>query len=340
MSKDMGFVVYQDIKKRVTMEMVLRRYGLWDQMKLSGKNLVSTCPIHNGTNPRQFSVNLERNLWNCFGNCQGGGNVLDFVAKMEGITIREAALHLQAWFKTEGQEPARRAGEGEKETGKANGQAGAEKSIQGHSAQPKILANPPLTFELKNLASEHPWFEEKGIKLDTRTFFGLGVAGKGMMLGRVVIPIHNHAGELVAYCGRAINAEDEAAEGKYKLPANFHKGLVVYNLHRQKREEDAPLVIVESFLSVWKLHQAGWPRVVALMGSQLSAAQEEAITTFLGPDGMALLMFDADEAGEKCTASAQGRLGRKVWVRVPDFSQFGKKKPHHLTDEEIKVMLG
>ena len=334
------FVVYQDIKRQVTMEMVLKRYGLWAQMKPSGKNMVSTCPIHNGTNPRQFSVNLERNLWNCFGNCEGGGNVLDFVAKMEGITVREAALKLQAWFKAGAQEPSRKPVEGERDKEKGKGQAQAEKPNVGHLAKPEILENPPLTFELKNLAVEHPWFEERGINPETRQFFGLGFASKGMMTDRIVIPIHDQAGNLVAYCGRAVKPEDEAREGKYKLPPNFHKGLVVYNLHRQKQREDAPLIIVESFLSVWKLYQAGFIRVVALMGSQLTAAQEEAITGLLGPTGRALLLFDADESGEKCAASSLERLGRKCFVKALNVGQFGKKKPHQLTEGEIKEMLG
>lgn len=333
------FVVYQDIKRQVTMEMVLKRYGLWAQMKPSGKNMVSTCPIHNGTNPRQFSVNLERNLWNCFGNCGGGGNVLDFVAKMEGITVREAALKLQAWFNAGTKEPIRKPVEGEKDKEKGNGQAQAEKPNVGHLAKPGILANPPLTFELKNLVVEHPWFEERGINPETRQFFGLGFANKGMMTGRIVIPIHDQAGNLVAYCGRAVKSEDEAKEGKYKMPPNFHKGRVVYNFYRQEMD-DAPLVIVESFLSVWKLLQAGFTRVVALMGSQLTVAQEEAITGFLGSAGRVFLLFDADESGQKCAVGSLERLGRKCFVRALDVGQYGKKKPHQLTEGEIKEMLG
>ena len=78
--------------------MVLSRYGLLTELKKSGSNLVGCCPIHKGTNPRQFSVDPERNIFNCFGNCKSGGNVLDFVAKMENIPVRNAALKLKEWF--------------------------------------------------------------------------------------------------------------------------------------------------------------------------------------------------------------------------------------------------
>ena len=62
--------------------------------------------------------------------------------------------------------------------------------------------------------------------------FGIGYfPGKGSMSGRVVIPIHNERGELVAYAGRAI----DQTEPKYKLPAGFKKSAVLFNLHRVRQ---------------------------------------------------------------------------------------------------------
>ena len=109
--------------------------------------------------------------------------------------------------------------------------------------------NPPLTFQLKNLDSDHEFFKERGILPATIEYFGLGYCSKGMMKDRIVIPIHDDQGQLVAYCGRAVNDEQIEAEGKYKMPVNFIKSEVVYNLHRQKDPEH--LVLVESFLSVF-----------------------------------------------------------------------------------------
>ena len=78
------WVEYKEIKENISLEMVLRHYKIFDRFKSAGENLVSCCPIHQGSNPRQFSTNLTRNLWNCFGNCKTGGNVIDFVAMMWG----------------------------------------------------------------------------------------------------------------------------------------------------------------------------------------------------------------------------------------------------------------
>src|SRR6266545_2097618 len=105
------------------------------------------------------------------------------------------------------------------------------------------------------------------------------------MSGRCVIPIHNEAGELVAYAGRAI----DGTEPRYKLPAGFHKGQEIFNLHRAIAGEARGLIVVEGFFDAMKVHQAGYPFVVALMGCSLTAAQEELL---LANTGMVLLMLD------------------------------------------------
>ena len=98
------WVNYKEIKSCIRIDQVLERYGLLGVLKQKGDNLVGTCPIHKGTNPSQFHVSLAKNNFNCFGNCQDGGNVIDFVVMMEGgdksrqEDVRDAALKLQEWF--------------------------------------------------------------------------------------------------------------------------------------------------------------------------------------------------------------------------------------------------
>src|ERR1700704_670329 len=92
------WVDYKELKQRVKMQDVLGHYGLTDKLKRKGDNLIGPCPIHKGTNATQFHVSLAKNNFNCFSDCHGGGNVIDFVAKMEGVDIRAAALKLREWF--------------------------------------------------------------------------------------------------------------------------------------------------------------------------------------------------------------------------------------------------
>jgi DNA primase len=177
--------------------------------------------------------------------------------------------------------------------------------------------NQPLTFTYRSLDPAHPFLAEQGLSEETVATFGLGYqAGRGMMHGRIVIPIHNEAGELLAYVGRWPGNPPEG-EPKYKFPPNFHKSLVLYNLHRARECAGEGLIVVEGFFSgVFTLWQMGRKSVVAIMGSSLSDAQERLIVQTVGQRGRVLLMFDDDEAGRKGMADAAARLAPQVFVRT------------------------
>src|SRR6202030_1751061 len=120
--------------------------------------------------------------------------------------------------------------------------------------------NKPLTFALQGIDHAHAYLKQRGITETAAEYFGIGFfPGKGSMTGRVVIPIHNERGELIAYAGRAI----DQTEPKYKLPAGFKKSAVLFNLHRVKLDD--LVIIVEGFFDCLKVWQAGFPEVVALM---------------------------------------------------------------------------
>jgi DNA primase len=148
-----------------------------------------------------------------------------------------------------------------------------------------------------------------------------------------VIPIHNSRGELVAYVGRSI----DESEPKYKLPSGFYKTLELFNHHQVSSgssESEKPVIVVEGFFDCMKVHQAGYPRVVALMGSSLSEAQEKILAGF----SRVVLMLDGDEAGRGATQEIATRIMPKTFVkaiRLPD-----GKQPDQLSSEEIKSILG
>lgn len=323
--KKKNWVDFKEVKEQVCLEMILQHYKIFNDLKPSGQNLVSCCPIHKGANPRQFSVNLERNLWNCFGNCKAGGNAIDLVAMMEfgnknSGSIRKAGLLMKKLFLT-----------GHKNL--SNEKSKSYKPVE-NQGQPE---NIPLDFKLKNLETTHPFFDEKLISEKTIKHFDLGFCKQGLMKNRIVIPVHNEKNQLIAYCGRAATQEQIDEKGKYKQPPNFYKSAVVYNLHRQPGTIKL-LILVESFISVWKAYQAGFSNVVALMGSQLSDQQEDLIVNHFSNTGGVLLLFDDDEDGQKCTNDCLVRLGKKLFVKALDVSPFAKK-PHLLTPDQFKELI-
>ena len=309
-----NWVDFKTVKAAVSMEMILGHYQI-NWLRKNGDELRGRCPIHQGEGQDTFHVNVSKNAFNCF-SCKARGNVLDLVAAMEKCSVRDAALKLAEWFTIgKGEPPAVEPAKPE--------------SKVGESAAP---GNQPLNFQLKNVDPAHPYLVGRGITKKTAEAFGVGFySGRGSMSGRVVIPIHNERGELVAYAGRAI----DDSEPRYKLPAGFHKSLELFNLHRAIGESAATgrVVVVEGFFDCMKVSQAGFP-CVALMGSSLSEAQEQLLARHFKN---ACLMLDGDEAGRQATDELLLRLGRRMWVWAVVLPE--GKQPDMLTGEELTGLL-
>src|SRR5688572_15093221 len=314
-----SFVDFKSIKAAVTMEQVLEHYDLSDRFKRSGDSLSGPCPIHKGSNPTQFRISLSKNIWNCFSECKHGGNVLDFIARMESVSIHAAALKAIEWFNLNTE--THKADSGEEPHDDAPKNVAAASPRKGASSPEQITPNKPLKFRLDKLEREHPYLAERGLSLETVVDFGVGYCAKGMMAERIAIPIHNVDGHVVAYAGRYLG---DPAEGtpKYKLPQGFRKSLELFNLDRAIKEpSEKPLVIVEGFFGCMKLHQHGCRKVVALMGSTLSTAQEELIRKHTDRHSQVIVMLDEDEAGRAGREDIAIRLAQFVFVKVHTFDE-------------------
>jgi len=330
-TKPKNWVDYKEVKASVSIEQVLDHYDLAKGLKQQGNSLRGVCPFHgSGKNENQFHVSLVKNAFNCFG-CDAKGNILDFVALMEGVNIREAALKIQDWFLIK-REPVKLVGELAKEKKEVVAVEKQEKDVVVPSEQ---VINSPLTFTLK-LKPDHAYLKQRGIVSETIKKFGLGYCSRGILKNRIAIPVHNEKSELVAYVGRAIDAEGEA-EGKYKFPAGFQKSSVLYNLNQASEYvQQQGLVLVEGFFDVFNLAQAGYQNVCALMGSKMSEYQERLITD---TTDKVILMFDADDAGKDCVDDVLNRLVSKIYVRIAQLPP-DKMQPDQLTPDDIKEILG
>ena len=345
------YIDFTAVKAAVTMTQVLEHYGLLATLtpKKNGEALEGPCPIHKGSSPDQFKVSIPKNCWNCFSECQCGGNVLDFVAKMENCDAQEAAIRMNGWFNLgiDKQPPPPREDYSRQRTGNAPPAASNRPAASVRESAPAIPQqaetpaeeegpNTPLKFALKELQTDHPYMAERGLTDETVAEFGLGFCKRGTMAGRVAIPIHNTEGALVGYAGRW-PGEAPDKRPKYKLPEGFKKMSEVFNLHRALREADGtPLIVVEGFFDVMKLWQFGWRRTVSLMGSHLSATHERLLAE-AGSCGI-ILLLDEDDAGRTGRAKALLRLAMKVFVTVIPLPREGAQ-PDHLTEDELRTLL-
>jgi DNA primase len=332
------FINFRAIRARLTMEQVLTHYGVLDTFKRTGTRLSGPCPIHGGSNPSQFRVDTEKNLWNCFSECKQGGNVLDFISKKEVVSIHDAALKACEWFAIPLDEVKAKDASGDKPkdaTPPPDKPAPKPKPAQ---KQDEGSPNPPLKFRLEKLQRDHPYLTEtRALTQETIIDFGLGYFSgeKGLMVGRIVIPISNVKGEVVAYAGRWPGDPPDKETPKYKLPSGFKKGLELFNLDRALKEPaDKPLVIVEGFFDAIKLHQFGFRKVVALMGSTMSLPQEELIRQHASLSHRVIVMLDEDEAGRAGRDEVACRLCKFCFVKVHQFPESGAQ-PEHLSAEEL-----
>jgi DNA primase len=201
------------------------------------------------------------------------------------------------------------------------------------------VPNVPLKFRLDKLTQDHPSLAARGLTPETIADFGIGFCGKGMLAERIAIPIRNPEGQVVAYAGRWPGEPPEGTP-KYKLPQGFRKSLELFNIDRAIKEPSSkPLVIVEGFFGAMKLHQHGCRKVVAIMGSTMSAAQEELIRKHTNANSQAIVMLDEDEAGRAGREDIAGRLARFLFVKVHTFEQEGRQ-PEQLSAEEAVRACG
>lgn len=195
--------------------------------------------------------------------------------------------------------------------------------------------NTPLNFELKTLDLKHPYLEKRNLKKETIKEFGLGYCNRGLLKGRVAIPIHNERGELVAYAGRYPGDPPEE-ESKYIFPPNFKKSHILFNLNRIK-DKEKELILVEGFFDVFNLWQNGVKNVAAIMGTSISKEQEDLIVEYLGKNGRLSLLFDPDESGERAEKEVMDKLIGKVYVKIIKLK--GKVDPDNLSKKEIDELI-
>ncbi|MEI6195742.1 MAG: CHC2 zinc finger domain-containing protein [Verrucomicrobiota bacterium] len=342
-----AFVDFKAVKAAITMEQVLQHYGLLEKFKRGTDSLNGPCPIHKGSNPTQFRVSLSKNIWNCFSECKHGGNVLDFIAEMEKVSIHAAAVKAIEWFNLDTEATTASVDKGD--SGETERPAPEQKVEVRPASSPKPTPAPapennapntPLKFRLDKLEREHPYLtEQRGLTLETIVDFGIGFCAKGMMADRIAIPIHNVSGEVVAYAGR-FPGEPPEGTPKYKLPPGFRKSQELFNIDRVAKEpQTKPLVIVEGFFDCMKLHQIGCKKVLALMGATMSAAQEELIKKYTYSESKIIVMLDENEAGQAGREDIACRLSKFCFVRVHKFDQ-SDMEPEHLTAEEVQQVLG
>ena len=251
-----SFVDFKQLKSNVTIDQAVKMLGL--ELKPHGQQLRGRCPIHKGTSDREFVVTPAKGLFYCFGPC-GGGDLITLVAKVKGVPTKEAASLIAEHFGAGSSTvPGNRTVSGNTSPQPSSRQETAARGLQ------------PLAY----LEPAHDLVQALGVSPETVESFDAGYAPKGIMRGRLAIPIHDRGAKLLAYCGRTVRNESPTLI----FPNGFDPAGVIFNAHRVTAGE---LTLVRDPLQVLMAFESGIDNVVAFLTEAITAQQLEMLAALM-----------------------------------------------------------
>ena len=249
----MAFIDFADLKTRISIQDAVEYLSI--DMKQRGEQLRSSCP-HCGGDDRTLVVTPSKNAYYCWSS-KKGGDCISLVAHVLDIGVKEAAAKLEERYGT----------------GSKKGTVPeARKSTVPEERSERRLQ--PLDY----LQADHDKLVSLGVLSDTATFFAAGYAPKGIMRGRLAIPIHSRTGELVAYCGRAVSGESPTLT----FPNGFRPEQYVFNAHRI---EGGDLYLTRDPLDVLTAYENGVENVVSFLTDSITAEQLQILASLMDERG-------------------------------------------------------
>lgn len=316
--------ISKDIENKINIVELVSKYV---PLKKAGTNFKACCPFHNEKTP-SFIVSPAKNIAYCF-SCHKGGGPLNFLMEIEKIEFREA---LQILAKETGTEL------------KSDFNRDAERRTDVYEIYKSVAENYHAELFLPENRDKLEYVYSRGLSDETIAKFKIGYSGNPRELfaklkargipekdlldsgifvgpgrdkfyGRIIFPIANYSGNVVAFTGRIIGA----GEPKYlNSPASkiFDKSSILYGLHLAKSEisKRGSAIVVEGQMDTVSLHQAGVLNAVGISGTALTkehAGYLKRLTSKI------YLCLDSDDAGTKATfASIEALANEDFEVRV------------------------
>jgi DNA primase len=293
------------------------------QLRHSGKNYTGFCPFHSNTRTPAFAVFPESGTWRCFGQCNEGGDIFGFVMKREGWDFAEALRFLADKAGVQLKPPT------------AEEQAAVEENDHLRSLLEEAVMF--YRGQLQNSPEgQHAleYLKHRGLGEPTLEDFGIGYAPQGWEVflshfkskgypeadildagmiserenggyhdrfrHRVMFPIRDERGRMAGFGARILNPDDVPKFLNSPQTALFDKGRLLYGLDRARKaiREMDQAVIVEGYLDVIALHQAGFTNTVSPMGTALTEHQLYLLKRYTK---RIILALDPDAAGAKAT---------------------------------------
>lgn len=312
--------VVEDIKQRIDLVDVVSQTV---KLKRTGKNYIGFCPFHSNTRTPAFVVFPDSQSWRCFGQCNEGGDLFGFVMKRDNLDFQEALKQLadKAGVTLKPQTQADKKHDQERDT-----------LIDIMEAAVAFYRNQMLETTPGKKALDYLY--KRGLTDETIKTWGLGYAPDSWSLlldhllakgytrdlilqagmlsqgddgrvydrfrDRLMFPIRGIYGKMAGFGGRVLNPDDVPKYLNSPATDLFDKGRLLYGLDqaRATMRAESQAVIVEGYMDVIGLHQAGFTNAVSPMGTALTEAQFHLVKKMTSN---IILALDPDAAGQKAT---------------------------------------
>jgi len=251
----MAYIDFAQLKADFPIEDCFEKLGL--HMKRRGEAFRGPCPICRSGGDRALVVTPAKHSFYCFG-AKIGGDVIALVAHILDCDMKSAAAFLL--------------GKGSDEI--SDNAKTKSQTVPEERTKETTRSLQPLSY----LEPKHHLVQKIGLDETTCAYFGAGYAPKGIMRGRLAIPIHDRSGKLIAYCGRALKGE----QPKLVFPRDFEPEEHLFNAHQMSGEE---LVLVRDPLEVLIATQNGVDNVVSVFADIITCNQLRMLADLMEQNG-------------------------------------------------------
>ncbi len=312
-----------ELRARITLSAVIMRTT---KLTRAGREWKACCPFHNEKSP-SFTVNDEKGFYHCFG-CGAHGDAIRWMTDQRGLSFMDAVKELASEAGLEVPAPDPRAAE------RAERQSGLHDAMQAAQDWFAAMLRAPEGQRARDYLSSRGFDAHTverfgfGFAPDSRVALadalkqfeprmlveaGLRIVAEGRdpydrFRGRLMLPIHDARGRVIAFGGRILEAAKTDAPKYLNSPDTplFDKGRTLYNLHRAgpASRRSGRIVVVEGYMDVIALAAAGMEDAVAPMGTALTERQVELLWRMADKP---VLCFDGDAAGRRAAMRAIGR---------------------------------
>jgi DNA primase len=253
----MAYVDFAALKQSVAIETIVPMLGL--DMKQAGEQLRGPCPACRSGGKRALVVTPAKSAFYCFGG-HTGGDVISLAAHIRQCSMKDAAAFL-----------AGDSGAADAASPSRSGSTVPEERPKGDA---RILQ--PLAY----LEPDHAAVAALGLSAETCAAFGAGYAPKGIMRGRLAIPVRDLGGNLIAYCGQALKDETTSLI----FPKGFSPAEHVFNGHRAgelMQGGEGELILARDPLEVMIAAQNGIANAVSFFTETIAAKQLQRLSTLM-----------------------------------------------------------